>query len=427
MAPFASKIRKTYEEFPPKFWMVILATFVDRLGGSLLFPFLSIYVAQRFNVGMTEVGMLFGFFAFGGLFGQMIGGALTDKFGRKTMIVMGLVISASSALAMGFVTDLRVFYTVALMVGLLGDIAGPAHQAMVADMLPEEKRAQGYAMLRVVFNLSVTIGPMIGGLLAGISYLLLFVLDAVFSFITAGIVLFTIPETKPEPQPGKPKQSLLQTVAGYRLVLKDRVYMVFILVSILMVLVYLQMNSTLSVFLNQVHGVSPQGFGYILSLNAGMVVLFQFWLTRKLSRFKPFIMMAVGTIFYAVGFGMYGFVSTYGLFLVAMVIITIGEMITAPVGQTLVASLAPEEMRGRYMAIFGLSWGIPWMFGPLAAGLIMDNLHPNGVWYAAILIAGVAAAGYLFLDGYSANRLGAAKPDGETAAALQEESTPAVQ
>jgi len=416
MAPIALKLKQTYEEFPPKFWTVVAATFIDRLGGSLLFPFLSIYVAQRFNVGMTEVGTLFAFFAFGGLFGQMIGGALTDKFGRKTMIVMGLVISASSALAMGFVNDLKVFYSVALMVGLLGDIAGPAHQAMVADMLPEEKRSSGYAMLRVVFNLSVTIGPMIGGLLAGISYTLLFIMDAVFSFITAGIVFFSIPETKPEPHPGKPKQSLLQTAAGYRFVLKDRVYMVFILVSILMVLVYLQMNSTLSVYLNQVHGVSPQGFGYIISMNAAMVVLFQFWLTRKLAGIAPFILMAVGTMFYVVGFGMYGFVSTYALFLVAMAIITIGEMITAPVGQTLVAKLAPEDMRGRYMALFGLSWGIPWMFGPLAAGLIMDNIHPNGVWYAAIIVASLAVVGYLYLHRFAGKRL----QEGEKPAAQNE-------
>jgi MFS family permease len=197
--------------------------------------------------------------------------------------------------------------------------------------------------------------------------------------------------------------------------------MMFILVSILMVLVYLQMNSTLSVYLNQFHGVSPQGFGYIISMNAGMVVLFQFWLTRKLSGFAPMIMMAVGTLFYVVGFGMYGFVSTYPLFLVAMVIITIGEMITAPVGQTLVARLAPEDMRGRYMALFGLSWGIPWMFGPLAAGLILDNIHPNGVWYAAAIIASLAVLGYLYLHRFAAKRL----EEGEPEAVLQSEPSPA--
>ena len=120
----------------------------------------------------------------------------------------------------------------------------------------------------------------------------------------------------------------------------------FIGACILMTAVYMQMNTTLSVYLRDIHSVSEQGFGYILSLNAAMVVLFQFAIARRITRYRPLIVMAAGTLLYAIGFGMYGFVSTYVLFLAAMVIITIGEMLTAPTSQALVAELAPEDMRG---------------------------------------------------------------------------------
>ena len=100
-----------------------------------------------------------------------------------------------------------------------------------------------------------------------------------------------------------------------------------------------------------------------------MVVLFQFVITRKISKYPPMFIMALGSLLYVIGFGMYGFVSAYLLFMVAMAIITIGEMVIIPVAQAYVGEAAPEDMRGRYSGVMGFSWMIPWMIGPLLAGL----------------------------------------------------------
>jgi MFS family permease len=110
------------------------------------------------------------------------------------------------------------------------------------------------------------------------------------------------------------------------------------------------------------------------------------------------LMMAAGTLLYAIGFAMYGFVSVYSLFALAMVIITIGEMIVAPMGQALVAKFAPEDMRGRYMAIFGFSWSIPFAVGPILAGFILDNYDPRWLWYFAGGIGLLAVLGFLALQ-----------------------------
>ncbi len=398
------KIRKIYSEYPRDFWVVIATLFIDRLGGALIFPFIALFITAKFEVGMTEVGQLFAIVAFASVFGSMVGGAMTDKFGRKAMIIFGLVVSALSALMLGFAEDLNVIYIAGIIVGVFGNIGGPAQQAIIADLLPVGKRAEGFGLLRVVANLAVTIGPAIGGLLATHSYLWLFLIDAVASTITAIIVLFVIPETKPEAPADKPSESILQTIGGYFRVVRDGLFMAFILASILMILVYMQMNTTLSVYLRDVHGIRDQGYGYIISLNAGMVVLFQFWITRRIKHLPPMIVMALGTLLYAFGFSMYGFVSTYTLFMLAMVIITIGEMFVVPVGQALVANFAPEDMRGRYMAMYGFSWTIPMAFGPLAAGLIMDNYNPDWVWYACGIISMIAIAGYLFLHFHARQR-----------------------
>ena len=399
------KIKTIYREYPSNFWVLIGSAFIDRLGGALIFPFLALYITYKFSVGMTEVGKIFAIFAIASLGGNLLGGALTDKFGRKVMILFGLVMSASSSLLMGFVTELRWFYALAFLVGLLADSGGPATQAMLADMLPEKQRAEGFGVLRIVANLAVTIGPAVGGLLAGYSYLYLFIIDAITSLITAAIVFIRLPETRPAPSGDQPEQSLLEGMGGYRKVLKDRLYMAFIFVSILAILVYMQMNTTLSVYLRDFHQVPPQGFGLILSLNAAMVVLFQFWITRRISKYQPMLLMAFGTLFYAVGFALYGFVASYALFLLAMVIITIGEMITSPTAQALAAGFAPEDMRGRYLAVFGLAWLVPTATGPLAAGLIMDNFDPRWVWYLGGLLALASTIGYLILNAPANQRI----------------------
>jgi MFS family permease len=403
-----NRTRAIYNEYPRPFWTLMIGSFIDQLGGALLFPFFSLYITFRFDVGVTEVGIVFAIFSLSSFGGNALGGAMADKFGRKAMFIFGLVTSALSSLAMGFVDDLFLFYALAAIVGLLSSAGGPATGAMIADLLPEEKRADGYGLHRVVFNLAVTIGPAIGGFLATRSYLLLFILDAVTSIITAVIAYFLLPETKPEARQGQEEQSLAQSMGGYGDVFRDRIFMTFIGIAVLMVLVYMQMNSTLAVYLRDTHGFSTQQFGWLMTLNAGMVVLFQFWITRRLAKRQPLIMMAVGTLFYALGFSMYGYIAGVYVFqfaILAMVIITIGEMIVSPFQQALVAKFAPEDMRGRYMAVHGLSWGIPSAFGPLAAGLVMDNYDPRLVWYSAGVIGLLAAVGYAWLNARARERL----------------------
>ena len=122
--------------------------FVDRVGGTLIFPFFALYVTQKFGVGMTQAGVLIGIFSISGMVGNFLGGALADRFGRKGIVLFGLVASALSSVAMGLVNDLAVFYLLAILVGLLSDIAGPGWQAMIADILPEEQRAEGFGIMR---------------------------------------------------------------------------------------------------------------------------------------------------------------------------------------------------------------------------------------------------------------------------------------
>ena len=413
------RLHDIYDDYPQQFWLLIGATFIARMGNALIFPFFALFITDRFNVGMTEVGVLMGIFALSGMVGGTIGGALADRMGRKPALIFALLLSAFGNVCIALVPEFWMLCAIAVFLGVFGSIGGPAGQAMVADLLPEAKRAEGYGIFRVVFNLAVVVGPMIGGLLAGISFLLIFFIDALTSLITATILFFKLRETKPETAADAPPESITQTFQGYGRVLRDSSFIVFVALTFVVSVVYLQMNTTLSVFLRDEHGLAPKYFGVILSINAMMVVLFQFGVTRRVRGYPPLLVLAAGTLLYAVGFGLYGFVAGFALFVAAMVIITIGELLAVPVGQAMAAQFAPEAMRGRYMAVFGFAWGSASGVGTLLAGLVMDNADPRWVWYLGGIAAGLAALGYAlqyrYLSGSEREAVVAAAPATEPA------------
>jgi len=212
------------------------------------------------------------------------------------------------------------------------------------------------------------------------------------------MVFRLIPETKPAAVVGTEPESTAQTFKGYLQVLRDGKFMAFTFVCLLTWLVYVNVNTTLGVFLRDKHGVSESGYGSLISINAAMVVLFQFPITRRLERHSPMLMMALGAFFIAFGLLLYGLVSTYWWFVIAMAILTVGEMVTIPIANAVVAHFSPEEMRGRYNFIYGNSWGISFAIGPYLAGLVMDHYDPNLLWYTCGVVGMIAVLGFLALQ-----------------------------
>jgi len=390
-----------FHEYPHAFWMLVVINFIDRLGTSLLLPFFALYMTKRFNVGMETAGALFAVWTSSSFIGSFPGGALTDRMGRKGMIVLGLIATSISHLALGLANTVTLFFIFGFIAGIFTDIASPAYQAMVADILPEQKRSQGYAIVRVAINLSAALGPALGGFIATRSYLVLFIIGAGISLIAAAVVIFVIPETNPLSRPGVATETTAESFSGYLRALRDTPFIVFTLISILAWLVYINLSTTLGVFLRNSLGISESGYGWLLSLNAALVVLFQIPITRRIENQHPFSLMAIGALLLGVGFAMFGFFSAYSIYFIAVLVITLGEMVMLPVSNSLVAKYAPEEMRGRYSFMYNLSWGFAYAAGPFLAGLILDKANPDLLWYICGILGLAAALGFAILKGNS--------------------------
>ena len=390
-------LEQLYREFPSRFWVVVGVHFIDKIGGTLVFPFFALYITGKFNVGMTEAGILLGVLSLAGILGSVVGGALTDRWGRRRLILFGLVASAMSALTLGSVNKFAWLFPAAAFVGLFSEVGGPAHAAMIADILPKEQRQEGFGILRIVGNMAWLVGPTVGGFVARTSFFALFVVDAAISCVVALLFYRFMAETRPAPHEKHVDEGLIETFRNYRLVLADKAFVGFLAAAVLMGMVYIQMYNSLSVYLRDNHGIDPQGYGFLLTASAITVICFQFWTMRVIKKRPQFVMMALGTVFYLIGFGMFGLVSAYWAFVAAVVIITAGEMIVMPTSQSLAAGFAKTDMRGRYMAVFALSISVPAAIGPLAAGIVLDNYRPNLLWYLSALFCAVAASGFYML------------------------------
>jgi MFS family permease len=390
-------LRQLYREFPSPFWIVVGVHFIDKIGGTLAFPFFALYITGKFHVGMTKAGVLLGLLSLSGILGSVIGGGLTDRLGRRKLILFGLVASALSALTLASVNRFAWLFPVAALVGLFSEAGAPAHAAMIADILPKDQRQEGFGILRVVGNMAWLVGPTVGGFVARTSFFALFVTDATISCIVAMLFYLFMDETRPAPHERHAEEGFVETFRNYRVVLKDKAFVAFLAAAVLMGMVYIQLYNSLSVYLRDNHGIQPQGYGVLLTSSAITVICFQFWTMRVIKLQPKFLMMALGTLFYLIGFGMFGIASAYWLFVAAVVIITVGEMIVMPTSQTLAAGFARADMRGRYMAVFGLSISIPAAVGPLAAGIVLDNYPPHRLWYLAVVVCAISASGFYAL------------------------------
>jgi MFS family permease len=388
------RARQSTVGYPRGFWLLFWGMLINSAGVSIYWPFMTIYMRQRLAVPLTTITLLFTVNSLAGMLSSFVAGPAVDRFGRKGAMVLGLTVSGLAIATMSVAGTLRVWAVVMVLNGAFNLLYRVGADAMVADLIEPERRTGAYALLRMVANLGVAIGPSVGGFVAARSYALAFCIAAGAQVLFALLILLFMGETMPQ------RNDVLDQPrgdGGYARLLRDRPFLTFCGVYVLAAMAYSLVMVLLPVYAKENFRVSERQSGFIMATNATMVVLFQYGITQVVRRHHHAPVLAVGALFYALGVGSVAWGWSFPTFVASMAVLTIGEMILVPTSTTLTANLAPPDMRGRYMSVFNLTWWVGFGLGPVMGGLLNDRVAPVAIWYGGMAMALAGALGFAAL------------------------------
>ena len=389
-----SRLKKLVKDFPPQFWLIFAGMLISTIGASMIWPFLMIYVSKKLVIPLAQVASLITINAAMGLIFALVAGPIIDRVGRKWIMVISLV---GNGLAYILLSQAQTYGEFALAEALLGAF-NPLYRvgadAMIADLIPPEKRPTAYAILRMSGNTGVAIGPAIGGFIAVQSYTTAFFIASAGMIVYGLLLAAKAHETLPVFDRGTQRRAVFE---GYGRILRDREFMSFTLVFTLTSMLASLIWVLLPVYSNLQFGIPENRYGFIPTTNAVMVVTLQYLVTTVTKRFKPLYVMTVGTAFYAAATALIALFGGFWGFWFCMVVMTIGELILIPSSNTYTANLAPADMRGRYMSIYGLTHSVASGVAPLLGGFLSDTISPRATWVGGGILGLVSVIAFLAL------------------------------
>jgi MFS family permease len=394
-----NRLRLARQEFPQQFWLLFWGVLISTFGGSMIWPFMMIYVSGKLALPLMTVASLLTLNSVMGLIFSFIAGPVTDRFGRKWVMVISLLANAVTNIFMSQAHTLPAFAILMGLSGAFNPLLRVGADAMMADLVPPEKRPDAYSLLRMSNNVGVALGPAIGGFIAASSYTWAFLIAAAGMLIYGLLMAFLGHETLPSRAAGTRELVKVkpEKFAGYDRIFRDRRFVSFVFGFTLNQICASIMWVMLSVYTKTNFGLSERVYGMIPTTNALMVVFLQIYVTQFTKHRPPLLMLASGAFFYAIGLASVAFGQGFWGFWLSMVIMSIGELIIVPTATTYAANAAPADMRGRYMSLYGLSQGVATGIGPILAGYLNDNISPVSIWYGAGMVGFFAVSIFLIL------------------------------
>ena len=395
-----NRLKTLYYEYPRQYWLMIVGIVLATAGGSMIWPFLLIYASGKLDLPLSAVAILISVNAGTGLLASFVAGTLADKIGRKLVMNLSLTLNGIAYFLLMHAETYPQFVGLMIMVGLSNPLYQVGADAMLADMIPSEKRTDAYAINRIANNAAFALGPAIGGFLATRSYDLAFYCAGT-GFITYSILLFflareTLTKSRTDISISAPQTE------GYERVLRDKNYMAFVAMISLGLIAPTMLWILMPVYTKTNFGMPEALYGWIPTTNALMCVFVQYAVTSITRQYRALPVLAVGMLIYALSAGSVALMSTFWGFWLSMVILTFGELTLVPTASKYVADLAPADLRGRYMSLHWLGWGMARTLAPMIGGFLNDNIAPRAIWIGGLLIGLSSTFGLFMLSRVSA-------------------------
>jgi predicted MFS family arabinose efflux permease len=367
---------------------VLAVGLAGSIAGGAMYPFLGIWAIKHLGASQTalSIGFLGGALAAGAV--GYLGGHLSDHIGRRPLILVGWAGQILGGLGLLLVGHHVVLGLVVMAsFASLGALGGSASTAMVADLVPPEKHEAAYAAVRVANNLGISIGPPLGALLLiGQHWPRLFVGAAVFGLFGLALAYRYIPR-RGLYAPEKPPQR-----GSFGVIRRDRAFLLFMGSAVFASMTYVAFESLLPISLVSSHGLAPAAWGFLLVINPILVTLVQLRLTRATSRIAPALKLAVAMPLMGLPFLLLNVSSAIPVVALVVLVFVFGEMLWVPTSQAVVSAMAPADVRGAYMGVFGGSWAVAWALAPFFGLQVRSAFGDSVMWVCVAAISLIAGA-----------------------------------
>ncbi|QQE75648.1 MFS transporter [Brevibacillus composti] len=385
-----SRVRALLHEFHPIVWSLVVGTVFVRAASSMSMPFLFLYLSKQTDMDLGMIGLTIGAGALAGTVGGFFGGTLSDKIGRRRVMLGALYVWMFVFVGFAIGKSPLLFLLLNMLGGLCRSFYEPVSQALMADLTPPEKRFRVFGLRYTAINVGVAVGPIIGAMLALTSAVLPFLVTAGCYFlyvISLQMMLNYFGVKKIEGQ----KKEAVSFQRAFEVVVKDKAFRLYMVAGVLGAIGYSQMSTTLAKYAEMSVVDGTKLFAILMSVNAVVVILMQMPLTRWAEKRTPLTSIAVGNVMYALGDVGYAIAGSWTMFIIAMIVFTFGEILTFTASDVLIDRMAPEHMRGTYYGAKSFS-NLGQFIGPWVGGIFLASYGGAPLFYAVAACSLISTA-----------------------------------
>lgn len=382
-------IFNTYKGLPKSIYALFAVQIINRFG-DFVFPFLSLLLTQKLDYSYSMTGIIVMITSLVSMPAAILGGKFADQVSRRKTYFMGQGVAAIAIFLCGIIKNPIIIVALVIVSAFFNGFVRPTLSAVIADELTPEKRQIGSSLSYLGINVGVSVGPIVAGFLFNNYLSLLFILDALTSFIAVIIFYIYIDETRPKGKIEEEKNIKEREEHGnlIQILLKRPSLTFFMIFSMFYAFAYTQISFSAPMMLNEVFGIEgTKKFGYLMSINAITVIFLTVTIISITQKFKILTNVIFAGIFYAIGFGMIGIIgNSFPLYIVSTILWTIGEIISSTNNGVYIANNSPKNFRARISAASNLTYALSTAFGTSFVGKYIDTYGINKVWSLVFIV-----------------------------------------
>jgi predicted MFS family arabinose efflux permease len=374
LSKIAHIYRDAFSGLNREVWILCTILTINRAGAMIL-TFTSLYLKEDLDFSLSQAGTVMAAYGVGSILGAYIGGELADRYGSYMVQVVSLLLSAAILLIFIQLTDFIAIFFCIFIYAVVTDMLRPANSVAMATFSDGHNRTRSFSLMRFSANLGFSIGPAVGGLIAGLAgFKWVFIFDAI-TCLGAAFLLFRYLRHKYAHKQEIKRNEAVERGASPS-AYKDRLYLLFIFMVAVYGTTFFQLFASTPLYWKTTWGWSEEKIGLLLSLNGLFIVLFEMPYMLKAEHFRDLgkwialgcLMLVISFLTLLIDNGMLIFALAY------IVIMSLSEMFAMPFMTKFAISRPQPERRGQYMALYTMAYGVAHALAPFGSLYLAEHL-----------------------------------------------------